>query len=92
MGFTRSSTQKTLDVYLTFCYCAAPLSINNSQAKCLVYECQTSGVHAKRANQETNKKDNAAACLRFLNYLAFLRPAADRAASILPWVVSRGRS
>jgi hypothetical protein len=31
------------------------------------------------------KKDN---CLCFLNYLAFLRPAADRAVSILPWVYS----
>jgi hypothetical protein len=30
--------------------------------------------------------------LCFLNYLALLRPAADRAVSILPWVVSRGRS
>jgi hypothetical protein len=30
--------------------------------------------------------------LCFLNYLAFLRPAADRAVSILPWVVSRSRS
>jgi hypothetical protein len=30
--------------------------------------------------------------LCFLNYLAFLRPAADRADSILPWVVSRSRS
>jgi hypothetical protein len=39
-----------------------------------------------------NKKDNAAACLCFLNYLAFLRPAADRAVSLLPWVVSPGRS
>jgi hypothetical protein len=35
------------------------------------------------------EKDN---CLCFLNYLAFLWPAADRAVSILPWVVSRGRS
>jgi hypothetical protein len=31
-------------------------------------------------------------CFYFLNYLAFLRPAADRAVSILPWVVSPGRS
>jgi hypothetical protein len=30
--------------------------------------------------------------LCFLNYLAFLRLAADRAVSILPWVVSPGRS
>jgi hypothetical protein len=27
-----------------------------------------------------------------MNYLAFLRPAADRAVSVLPWDVSRGRS
>jgi hypothetical protein len=54
-------------------------------------ECQTSGTCAKRAKQAT-KKDNAAACLCFLNYLAFLRPAADRAVSILPWVVGPGRS
>jgi hypothetical protein len=27
----------------------------------------------------------------FLNYLAFLRSAADRSDSLLPWVVSRGR-
>jgi hypothetical protein len=39
-----------------------------------------------------HQKDNAAACLCFLIYLTFLRPAADRAVSILPWVVSRGRS
>jgi hypothetical protein len=51
-------------------------------------KCQTSGTYAKQAT----KKDNAAACLCFLNYLAFLRPAADRAVSILPWVVSPGRS
>jgi hypothetical protein len=30
--------------------------------------------------------------LCFLNYLAFFRPAAERAVYILPWVVSRGRS
>jgi hypothetical protein len=59
--------------------------------KVLGSECQTSGACAKRAKQAT-KKDNAAACLCFLNYLAFLRPAADRAVSILPWVASPGRS
>jgi hypothetical protein len=53
-------------------------------------ECQTSGTCAKRAEQAT-KKDNAAACLCFLNYLAFLRPAADRAVFKLPRVVRRGR-
>jgi hypothetical protein len=61
------------------------------QFKLLVAECQTSGIYAKRAKQAT-KKDNAAACSCFLNYLAFLRPAADRAISVLPWVVSRGCS
>jgi hypothetical protein len=55
--------------------------------KILGSECQTSGTYAKRAKQAT-KKDNTAACLCFLNYLAFLRPAADRALSILPWVIS----
>jgi hypothetical protein len=62
-----------------------------SQVKLLGSECQTSGTYAKRAKQAT-KKDNVAACLCFQNYLAFFRPAADRAVSILPWVVSRGRS
>jgi hypothetical protein len=42
--------------------------------------------------QAGNRNNNAAACLCFLNYLAFLRPIADRAVSILPSVVSRGRS
>jgi hypothetical protein len=62
-----------------------------SQVKLLGSECQTSGTYAKRAKQAT-KKDKAAACLCFLNYLAFLRPAADRAVSILRSVVSPGRS
>jgi hypothetical protein len=61
------------------------------QVKLLGSVCQTSGTCAKRAKQAT-KIDNAAACLSFLKYLAFLRPAADRAVSILPWVVSRGCS
>jgi hypothetical protein len=43
----------------------------------------------KESQASNNKKDNAAACLCFVNYLAFLRPAADQAVSILPWVVSR---
>jgi hypothetical protein len=38
-----------------------------------------------KESQAGKKIDNAAACLCFLNYLAFLRPAADRALSILPW-------
>jgi hypothetical protein len=46
----------------------------------------------KEGRSRQQKEDNAAACLCFLNYLAFLRPAADRAVSILTWVVSRGRS
>jgi hypothetical protein len=48
--------------------------------------------HIFQEGQAGNKIDNAAACLCFLIYLAFLRPAADRAVSILPWVVRRGRS
>jgi hypothetical protein len=47
----------------------------------LGFECQASGTYTKRAKQAT-KIDNAAACLCFLNYLAFLRPAADRAVPI----------
>jgi hypothetical protein len=50
-------------------------------------ECKTSGTYAKRAKQAT-KKDN---CSCFLNYLAFLRPEADWAVFILPWVVSPGK-
>jgi hypothetical protein len=42
------------------------------QVKLVVSEYQTSGVYAKRAKQAT-KKDNAAACLCFLNYLTFPR-------------------
>jgi hypothetical protein len=65
------------------------LSIEEVQEmKILGSECQTSGTYAKGGKQAT-KKDN---CLCFLNYLAFFRPAADRAVSILPWVVRRGRS
>jgi hypothetical protein len=51
-------------------------------------ECQTSGACAKTAKQATKIGNR----LCFLNYLAFLRPAADRAVSILPRVVSPGRS
>jgi hypothetical protein len=65
--------------------------VKSSQVKLLASECQTNDAYAKRVKQAT-KKDNAAACLCFLIYLAFFRPEADRAASILPWVVSRGRS
>jgi hypothetical protein len=59
--------------------------------KILGSECDASGKFSKRAKQAT-KIDNAAACLCFLIYLEFLRPAANRAVSILPWVVRRGRS
>jgi hypothetical protein len=59
--------------------------------KILGSECQTSGTYAKTAKQAI-KIDNAAASLCFLNYLAFLRPAADRAVSILPLDVRRGSS
>jgi hypothetical protein len=61
--------------------------------KILGSECQANGTCAKRVKQATTtKKDNAAACLYCLNYLVFLRSAADRAVSMLLWVVSRGRS
>jgi hypothetical protein len=45
--------------------------------------------HICKEGQAGNTKDN---CLCFLNYLAFLQPAADGAVSILPWIVSPGRS
>jgi hypothetical protein len=61
------------------------------EVKILGSEFRTSGVSAKRAKQAT-RKDNAAASSCLLNYLAFLQLAADRAVSIIPWVVSRGRS
>jgi hypothetical protein len=41
---------------------------------------------------EATKKENAKDCLRFLNYLEFLRPAADRTDTALPLIASRGRS
>jgi hypothetical protein len=46
----------------------------------------------QRGPSRQQKKEKAAACLCFLNYLAFLQPAANRAVSILPRVVSRDRS
>jgi hypothetical protein len=46
----------------------------------LVSECQTSG---EKKGQSKKQKNNAAPCLCFLNYLAFLRLAADRADSML---------
>jgi hypothetical protein len=46
----------------------------------------------KKAQRRQKTKNNTAACLRLLNYLVFFRPAAEWAVSILPWVVSRGRS
>jgi hypothetical protein len=58
--------------------------------KILGSEFQTSG--SSKTAQWATKKDNASACLCFLNYLAFLRPAADRAVSILPLIVRRGLS
>jgi hypothetical protein len=36
--------------------------------------------------------NSTVACLCYLPYIAFLRSAADRTGSVLPWVVSRGRS
>jgi hypothetical protein len=56
--------------------------------KILGSEFHTSDTYSKRAKQAT-RKDNR---LSFLNYLAFLRPEADGAVSILPWVVSPGHS
>jgi hypothetical protein len=44
-------------------------------------------MYSKRA-RAGNKNDNAAACLCFLNYLAFLRSAADRTDFVLTWVLS----
>jgi hypothetical protein len=64
--------------------CSRPIKILGSER-------QTSGTYAKTAKLAT-KKDNAAACLCFLSYLAVLRPAADRTVSVLPWVVRLGRS
>jgi hypothetical protein len=61
--------------------------VDKIKIKILGSEFRTSGTYAKTAKQAT-KIDNAAVCLSFLNYLAFLRPAADRAVSILSWVVS----
>jgi hypothetical protein len=45
-----------------------------------------------RRGPAREKYGDAAACLCFLNYLAFLQPEADRTYSVLPWVVTRGRS
>jgi hypothetical protein len=56
--------------------------------KVLGSECQTSGTYAKRAKQATKNKQ----LLEFSELPSFLRPAADRAVSILPWVVSPYRS
>jgi hypothetical protein len=47
--------------------------------------------HIFKEGKAGTKKDNAAARLCFLKYLAFLWPVVNRAFSILPWVVSRGR-
>jgi hypothetical protein len=47
-------------------------------------------MHSKKSSAGNNK-DNTAACSCFLNYLAFPRPAAEWAGSILPWVVNQGR-
>jgi hypothetical protein len=49
-------------------------------------------LYFQKGPRRQQKIVNAAACLCFLNYLAFLRPVADGTDSILPWVVSRGRS
>jgi hypothetical protein len=57
----------------------------------LGFECQRSGTYAKRAKQAIKKRQRRG-LHAFLNYLVFLRPAADRAVSIFSWVLSRGRS
>jgi hypothetical protein len=43
--------------------------------------------HFQRGPSRQQKNNNAAVYLCFLNFLAFLRPAADRAFSLLPCVV-----
>jgi hypothetical protein len=60
------------------------------QVKIIVSAFPTSGTFSERAYQETTTKDYTAASFCFLKYLASLRPEADRAVSILPWVLSRG--
>jgi hypothetical protein len=45
-------------------------------------------VYAKRAKHAT-EIDKAVACLCYLSYLAYLRPAADLNDPVLSWVVSR---
>jgi hypothetical protein len=62
-----------------------------SQVELLGSKCQTSGIYSKRAKQATKMTTPRLACF-LKNYLAFLRPAADRTISILLWVVSRSRS
>jgi hypothetical protein len=51
-------------------------------------ECHKQVALMQRGPSEQQNNDNAAACLYFLNDHAFLRPAADRAISILLWAVS----
>jgi hypothetical protein len=65
--------------------------VKSSQLKLLGSKCHIRGMY-KKVLRRQQKKDIAAACLYFLNDLAFLRPAAHRAESALPWIVSQGRS
>jgi hypothetical protein len=69
-------------------YIAATLQ--PSKGKLLCSECQTSGTYLKRAKQATKRQRLGS--LVFPELPSHLRPEVDRAISILPWVVSRGRS
>jgi hypothetical protein len=60
--------------------------------KILGSECQTSGKYSKRPlGQAGNKKRQLRRLLVFSELPSLLSAAADRAVSILPWVVRRGR-
>jgi hypothetical protein len=64
------------------------MALRMVQVKLLVFECQTSGTYANRAKHAT-KKRKLLCLLFFLNKLALLQPAADRALFILHWAVAR---
>jgi hypothetical protein len=68
-------------IYIEFCK-------DPCQVKLLGSECQTSGSYDKRVKQETKKTTPKLV----FSEIPGLRLAADRAVSILFWVVSRGRS
>jgi hypothetical protein len=56
------------------------------KTKCVVSNCHKSGMYAKKAKHKKESRTSRAARLCFLNYLAFLRPAADRTDAVIPWV------